>query len=223
MSVLMKSQRAEIAQLLIGRGLEPLDFEWTEVKPRMSGSDTSTVLTHKESGYYFHIEPTKNEEVDFWIYRTPGNNNANEEFEGCIGGWPRLLGKITSWVDVLEKEVKAIDPWDDTLKDDFQDFKSEDTKFTPDELVQIDRAIDASFQTLIDIANDNGVEAKLDDLQDSIDELKREARKQKRSKWLDMFTAAIVGRLVDWGLSTALMSPVLMQLFNSAKHLLQLQ
>lgn len=219
----MKSQRAEIAQMLIGRGLEPLDFVWADVKPRMSGSQPSTVLTHKESGYYFHIEPTKNEEVDFWVYRTPGSQSAAEEFEGCIGGWKRLMEKMASWMDVLEKEVKAIDPWDDTLKDDFTEFKSEESKFTPDELVQIDRAIDASFQTLIDIANENGVEAKLDDIQDSINELKLQARKQKRNTWLDLFTSAVLGQLVEWGLGTALVSPVLAQLLNSAKHLLQLQ
>lgn len=215
MSVLLKTQRASIAESLKRHGLNIKDFERTE-------TDQQFRLEHKDTGYFLTMRPNFNRGGGTLLTFTPGFRSALQE-QQVLNTWVDVTRIIERWCAVLVEERDADDPWEESREQEGQQrFQDSDSKFTADELPLIDAAVDRSFEKLLSVAKERGIEKDIKSIETTVKFLKDEARRQTRGRWFDIFLGAVLGRLIEWGLSPELLNPVLNVLLESVKPMLQI-
>jgi len=134
--------------------------------------------------------------------------------------WSSLMQTLDSWLVYVRQDIESDDPWSEL--EDSESFKDTDEKFKPAELDILDKAIDESIGHLIDTANSKGMEITLESLTQEINELKAQARKETKGKWLERFKGYISGKIIDWGLEKAIELSVIQILYESAKPVLHI-
>ena len=220
MAELRASLRARLASIIRAYHLEPLDFEWTDSpKPSFPSSKNAVELKHKHSNFFIKVEEGRNsdQEARLFITYAPNEGSLSPEIV-AVKDWERYVAYFETWIKLVVSEVTADDPWS-TLSES-STFKDEDTKFTQAELVNVDKAVDAAFTTLLQRAADSGQNRTLKSIQKDIKFLKDEARKQTRNKWLDLFKQVVAGMVLEWGLQAAVNADVLNTLYEAAKPIL---
>lgn len=213
-----RSQRAEIAKIIQTGGFDPKDFDLSEKEIR---DNPTLILKHKSTEAIFAVD---NIEGNFGVLYAPSDVSLKPVRLTGIS-WNLALQYLTSWVRYVKEESEADDPWDEKIREEFDEFHNDTSEFTIQELERLDSAIESSFKHLVATAEEQGhkvTNEELKQITEDIRFLKEEARKSSKRKWLDTFMGVILGKLVDWGLSTTLVGTVFAKLIEMSHEVLKL-
>ncbi len=216
---LRKQQRADLAQSINNRQLDFADFT---LKHAVSEAfpDGAYTISHKKLNDRFIISKFTNSvnQSSFDTVMYPG---AIETYDrGTHSSWSSVLLAFGSWLDNVQSELTADDPWESAE----EQMENDNSNFSLNELPKIDSAIEASLEELKSIGLKNGkkleeIEASVEDAKDNLKSL---ARKVNKSEWLGIFKSVGVGLLAEWGVSTEQFRSVLETLLSTATDVIQL-
>jgi len=186
--VLLTSQKNQVLRLVKDSGLDPFNFEWSEILsersivPELFSGDTVSMIEYKDSDfcYVFDFKNGKH-----YAEFSPGKETQTEH--QFPGNWDLQIAYVEKWLNYLNREISEPDLWaslansrlDCTLNIDPQ----EDNKpFTFTEVNQITTGVNEMRQYLesefSDVKNANEIIGnKLDYLVDA-------AKRQGRKDWL---------------------------------------
>lgn len=102
--VLLRSQKNEVFMVIKKGGLEPSDFQWSEVD-----NGNGLRLTHTPTDSYFIFDISNG----WWKGRYfPSQSKAAEDFFGHTHtSWPIVLENFESWLSVVRREYAEPDLW----------------------------------------------------------------------------------------------------------------
>ena len=216
-----KSQRAEIAEIIRSRDLEPREFDLQEKDIDNNPDNPALILKHKSTEAMYAVYVTNDH---FGVLYAPSAVSLKPVHKTGIS-WSSAMQYLNSWIKYVKEESEADDPWDEQTREDFDDFHNDESNFTPEELQRLDLAIEGSFQHLIAVAEDQGHKVSKEELSqiaNDIKFLKDEARKSSKRKWLDAFMGVVLSKLIDWGLSSALVGTVFAKLVEMSHEVMKL-
>lgn len=213
-----KSQRAEIASIIRQNGLEPNDFSLVEKEVQ---GNAALIVKHTATDAIFAVDALENH---FGVLYAPSDVSLKPVRSTGVS-WESAMNYLSSWVRYVKEESEAEDPWDNQTQEEFDQFHNDSSKFTPEELERLDKAIDSSFDYLTSVAEENGytlTDSDMVQISKDIKFLKNEARSNSKRKWLDLFMGTVIGRLLEWGLSSALVGAIFAKLIEMSHEVLKL-
>jgi len=212
-------QKSQLAKAVTGSGLRIEDF-------RLKPGDTDVTFDSRPEIFSMNCKII---DAEFSVFSRDGeaynvvyHPSASSTNKSSLSnlGWNALTQTLDSWLAYVRQDIESDDPWSEL--EDSESFKDTDEKFKPAELDILDKAIDESIGHLIDTANSKGMEITLESLTQEINELKAQARKETKGKWLERFKGYISGKIIDWGLEKAIELSVIQILYESAKPVLHI-
>ena len=105
---LVKSQKNDVFQALISRGIDPGGFEWHEVTSELGLGFAVSVLFHTPTGYFCRFEIGS--QGDLWSIQSPGAN-CKKQIERT-GNWPTQMKVVEQWLDIMKREIEEPDFWE---------------------------------------------------------------------------------------------------------------
>jgi len=136
----MQSQKNEVFKALIHNGLDPNNFNWSEINSRYDLNNIISGLYYKKTSFHFYFEVYGSAKSDIAIF-SPGQKKLIEEVSS--GNWNMQMICVIRWIDNLIRELNEPDLWEG-LKI-FQSQKTEigkqDTPLSDAEIPQIEKGI----------------------------------------------------------------------------------
>ena len=171
---LLKQQRNQLFNRIVGMELDPAEFEW----------DGAT-LRHKPSGFYFSIlQPvsTMFGTSSGWGMQCSPGNNMTEAAIGGLSTWEELVAIFAAWLVYLTNEVSAPDYWDQLRFETEIALGTavENTPFTADERA----AIETTLSSVVEYARAQDLEpGQLDTLEANVEFLIEASKRMNRFDW----------------------------------------
>lgn len=216
---LRKQQKADLARSINSRQLNFADFTLKHGVSR-AFPDGAYTVSHKDLKDRFIIYKYT-DSADTSYFKTIMSPGSIDDYDqGTHASWSSVLLAFESWLDNIQSELTAEDPWESAE----EQMENDESNFSLDEFPKIDSAIEVSLEELKAIGLKNG--KKLKEIEASVEEakdnLKVLARKVNKSEWLGIFKSVGVGLLAEWGVSTEQFRSVLETLLTSATDVVQL-
>lgn len=98
---LMTSQRQTLADLIARTGLEPMSFEW------WTNQDGDDVVYLSDADWRFTFGGRNGYSLSW----SPGEHKLHEGY-GTLHEFNEVLPFFARWLDVLQREAAAVDPWE---------------------------------------------------------------------------------------------------------------
>ncbi len=186
---LLKSQAAEVFNILKSKDLEPSDFKWEDVTTGLSASKVSR-LVHK-SGYYFTFA---NAESNFNSIYSPGHETLADS--SASGTWTSQLEIFKNWVSYLKREIETPDVWGAISSGaNLVDTASSETSnepFTSEQKRYVAIGLDEIKQYLL-------TAHKLDPelVEGQINYLRESSERMGRKDWINVLISVLVGFILN--------------------------
>lgn len=195
---LLKSQKNDTFLIVTDAGLNPTEFEWSEVDTRWKNNGEIPVaqLTHSPTGYYFSFDRYKDSANPRYF---PGESVAAEVDCGQMDDWQNVAQHLKVWVSVVRREYLEPDFWHLSKSDKrlvvTQIDDIENVPFTLAEQERLSGAINEIREYLLTsfehtTAQRQFIEARLQHLEDAS---KRLGRKDWITLAMGTFTNIVVG------------------------------
>ena len=108
--LLPTTKKNEVLRMIKNRGLDPKDFEWTEIEvdriPTVADAAKISVLVHRPTGYHFCFDVRKG--VNTATYSPGGDVVEREERRGNMEA---VVACVPNWLYRLKPEARAVDLW----------------------------------------------------------------------------------------------------------------
>jgi hypothetical protein len=198
-SLLLKSQRAQVAKILEEYQLPPRDFDWKEVSSEHLENTKVQALHHIQSGYAFNFDKavTFNNKMYWACTFSPGNETP--QTAETAQSWDSLIHIFQQWTSYLKREIDAEDPWSEAGEDFTKAWSGSNEKFKTEELVEIDLRLDQIQNYLVN--QSDHTQESLASIASGIAEIKASARKLGRKDWALMFIGWFVTNCANWAIS----------------------
>lgn len=103
---LLRSQEAEVFQIVEATGFDPREFEWTYMA-RGGGPGAAPTLQHLSGGYFqFHHDGDRH-----YGHCSPGLETHEQDYYSRFGSWEELREGVYNWLGWLKRELSAPDFW----------------------------------------------------------------------------------------------------------------
>ncbi|MGC3990206.1 MAG: hypothetical protein QM796_11090 [Chthoniobacteraceae bacterium] len=197
MAFLMTSQKAQLYEILVHNGFDPMDFEMRdqmENRSRMPGE----IVAHKRSDYYF------------WVFRNSSDYSSSGPFIAEYSPGSQMLKEATecydwhhvcvvfaqSFLHYFNREIKTINPWE-TAKAFankvhlLPKYANDDAPISSEEREAIWKALGAIQATLLEHVGKSA--EKADFIVSQIQLLKDASEKFGKKDYLMLLYSALIG------------------------------
>lgn len=179
--LLPPTRKNEVLRMIKNRGLDPREFEWTEIEvdhiPTVADAAIVSELVHRPTGYSCHFDLRAN--LNTVTYSPGGDVVERDEQRSNI---EKLVACIPRWLDYLTPEIQAPDLWAEFVQA-MPSFETEltiadDRGFSPNEQASAHQAVSemrewSHRQQLTDDKLER-IEAHLDYLDKAVDRLSKQ-------------------------------------------------
>lgn len=213
---LLRSQANAVFEAIRSRGLDPSDFEWTEMAYH-APERTIPVLVHRPTGYHyefdsFHYETFTDAGTEYIARFSPGHSDMVEE--SSVHGWEGLLSVVGEWLVYLKREIEAPNFWAAVSEEkkliEASSQEEENRPFNQDELRYIGQQLTEIKEFLFKTQELS--ESHKQFVTDRLDYLADAAGRVGRVDWKNQ----LVGVLLGIAMQTALTSDATRELFRFA-------
>lgn len=217
---LLKSQRAEIGKALIGKGLQPLDFQWSEVKSSYLKDTRVQSLAHKHPSakYFFIFDRYKaGSSSEKWAVRYSPDQETSEA-ASVVESWNNVMTAFSKWAGVVKRELEAEDPWAEADEQFNTEWTTSNEKFSAAELEKLDQRLDEVKQYMLEQSDKSDASTK--EIHAGVEELKQAARAFGKKDWATLFYGWFFMHCADWAVSQMHWQHIVTILLKSTKAFL---
>jgi len=220
MPELLKSQKAELFEIIKQNGFPPAAFELVFARGDQ-GQVTGNIVRYKGSNYSFSVQLASPR--GFSVYYQPGSERFNEsELEPAF---PQVCYDFARWLAYLDREITAPDPW--TTMSDYSTLvevapatQAPNTPFSFSELEGIWKAMGAIQATLLAHEESAGDQQKL--ITSQIEFLIESSKRMGRKDWLLLAIGSLVTICSAMSLSPDVARQIFHQLRDAVGGIIQL-
>ena len=213
---MLRSQKNQVFSAIKEAGLEPSDFQWSEVESRLMGVEINAdKLTHTPTGYYFDFDSLQGKS---YIYYCPGESSTKEVNAGQCGTWQGVLNHFEKWVSIVHREYSEPDLWEASsqekklIAEQIDDL--DNTPFTAPEIQRIGTAINELRLFLM--SSSQHTEAQRQFIETRLHHLEEASHRLGRKDWVTL----AMGTLTNIVVGVALAPDAARELLRTAGALL---
>jgi hypothetical protein len=193
---LLNSQKDQLFDIIEEQNLSPSQFEFNEEQGNVVSHTESTILTFKNSKYFFQFDYRNNRHYSIF---SPGNSTIIEE--DFPRDWKNQLNNFKKWIFYLLREIQTPNKWD-RLKKEINEinigFTADEEKFSFQEYEELTNKINLLKESIkeIGLSKDQilGINKKLDFLIES-------AKTLSKFDLKSLFVGTIINITIQLGLS----------------------
>ncbi|HJQ09339.1 MAG TPA: hypothetical protein VJ836_07720 [Candidatus Saccharimonadales bacterium] len=216
---LLKSQRSELGKILINKGLQPLDFQWNEIKSSYLKDTRIQSLVYKHSRYFFAFDRYKNanSSSERWACRYSPDQDISDA-SSITESWNNATALFSKWAAIVKRELEAEDPWVEAEEEFARDWTTSNEKFSSTELEKLDLRLEGVKQYLLEQSDRSDKTIK--SIESGIENLKKSARGFGKKDWATMFVGWFFMSCTEWAISQVHWQQVVTILLKSTKTFL---
>jgi hypothetical protein len=193
---LLKSQRADLGEILEVYGISPRDCKWVHIDSPSNQTVKIPVLTLKSQTYAFGFDKDYDSDGNIvWECHLIPSFESDEEVRKARN-WDGVKQIFNEWCSVVSRELTANDPWEEAAEEFSENFTSSSSNFTDVQLQKLDERLDEVRAFLIE-ESDKSQDTILS-IEAGITDLKKSARVLGRKDWALLFAGWFFTKSADW-------------------------
>lgn len=199
---LLKSQKNEVFSAIGDAGLDPSEFEWSEVKTKWKGNGVEPIqqLTHRPTGYYFAFDRYQ---ISANPRSLPSNLAAAEMDHERMNTWHGVLKAVSVWALIVRREYLEPDLWELSQSDKklvvTQISDLDNTGFTAEEQQRLASSIKELREFLLASATQTDTQRKF--IEARLQHLEEASGRLGRKDWITLAMGTLTNIVVGVSLA----------------------
>jgi hypothetical protein len=189
---LLTSQKDELFDIILSKGLSPLQFQFYVARSKISDSKDINILRYKESDFNFSFEENRGSNYSIFC---PGSEKFEEH--QFPGSWAQQIQDFKKWLSYLLREINTPNKWERLQKEIAEigiNYNNDQDKFNVNEYEELKHRMLLFKERTAQIGLS---EDQMTVLNGKLDHLIEQAKEMNKFDWKSLFVGTIMSLVIQ--------------------------